>query len=205
MRISMVLAGLVAFSAVACGGSSDDGDGKSGGGSPTVTTNIPGDTQGNELTDTQTKELCDAAAKAAESAFSGPELKAASCGMSAYFQATLLQAADKCQEFYDACMKTPEEPTPNDPDVDSCTKPSSSCKATVAEMQACWSDAFAQVKTSLANLPGCEDVGKEVTEPTTNDELPASCKVVQEKCPEALDTAQTPELPGTGAGDPAGG
>jgi hypothetical protein len=198
MRISMVLAGLVAFSAVACGGSSDDGGDKGGNGSTTVSTSIPENTKASDLTQTQTEELCDAAGEAAKAALSGPELKAASCGFSAYIGATLLQSADKCQELYSECMKAPEETSGGTSNQgDDCKKPSSACTATVGEIEKCWSDAFASTKAAFAALPGCDDVGKDIAmDSTPQGDVPASCKIVEQKCPEAVKTVATPELPG---------
>jgi hypothetical protein len=200
MRISMLFAaGMVALSAVACGGSSEDGGGKGGNGSTTVNTSIPEGTKGSDLTQAQADELCDATAAAAKSAFSGPALQKAACGYAAFTQATFLQMPDKCQEFYDECLKAPQESDPTE-DFGECTKPSGECTATVGEMEACVSDTFAQLKASLAAFPGCDDVGKDVGEPSIgNEAMPASCKVIEEKCPEALE--ETPsELPGGGAG-----
>ena len=193
MRISMVLAGLVAFSAVACGGS-DDGGGKGGKGT-TVSTSIPDDTRSADLTQAQTDELCSALESAGAAAFPESEVKAMGCRFGAWMQATVLNMPDKCEAMYDECMKAPADS--EDPAVeDECTKPASTCMATVGELEACWTDLFAASKASFAQIPGCDDVGKEIDMDSLGEPaLPASCKVVEEKCPEALDTAAQPELP----------
>jgi hypothetical protein len=200
MRISMVFAGLVAFSAVACGGSSSDGN---GGGSTTVSTSIPEDTKGSDLTQAQTNELCDAAAAAAKAAFPESEIKPTMCGFLAWSQASLFNMPGKCQDFYNQCLKAPQD-SDGDSNVEEtgeCTQPSSACSATVGEIEACISDTLAQSKAMLAKLPGCDDVGTEFSEEDLgSDESPASCKVVEEKCPEALESNAVPELPGI-AGD----
>jgi hypothetical protein len=191
----MVLAGLVAFSAVACGGSSDDG-GKS---STTVNTSIPAGTKGSDLTQAQTNELCDAAQAVAEASFSEAQIKPTMCGFAAWTQASALNMASKCQDFYNECLKAPQESS-GDPPVEQtgeCTKPSSSCTATVGEIEKCINDSFAQAKAMFAKFPGCDDVGKAFSlEDLGNDESPASCKVVEEKCPEAVKTSAAPSLPG---------
>lgn len=195
MRISMVLAGLVAFSAVACGGSSDDG-GKS---STTVNTSIPEDTKGSELTQAQTDELCDAAEAVAEATFSESQIKPTMCGFAAWSQASAFNMPSKCQDFYNECLKEPVESSGDPPVTEEgqCTKPSSTCTATVGEIEKCINDSFAQAKAMFAKFPGCADVGEEFSlEDLGSQESPASCKVVEAKCPEALQTTPTPSLPG---------
>jgi hypothetical protein len=132
-RFSMVMAGLLALTAVACGGSSGDGDGD-------------GDGDGG----------------------SG--------------------------KIETECMKAPAESDGAEP----CETPSSSCTATVGELQTCWNDAMAEGLAALAAMPGCEDVGKgsdvgpedAPAEEEAEEAMPASCQVVEQKCPEALRSAR---------------
>jgi hypothetical protein len=192
MRFSMVMAGLAALTAVACGGSSGDGSG--GGGSGKINTSIPQGTLASELSDAQTEELCRAAGDASEATFGSSTAKGYSCGFSAYLAASLTAGdAAACKKLYDECMKAPAESDSAEP----CEKPSSACTATVGELQTCWNDAMAEGLAALEAMPGCDDVGKEDSEgvgpgdaPAEDDDageaLPASCEVVQQKCPEAL-------------------
>jgi hypothetical protein len=198
MRFSMLLVGLSAMAAVACGGSDDNdggggagkagsgtagtGSGSGGTGSGNVDSGSPEGTPANELTDAQVQAFCDSVGKATEAAI-GADAQAATCGFSAYFVATLSGGdAAACQMAYDECASAPPDTTSEE-----CTKPSDTCTATVGEIEACLSDSLAQMKQLLAALPGCDDLGKDVGEPSLESESPASCAVVQEKCPEALD------------------
>ena len=191
MRLSMVLLGVAALAAVACGSDSDDEEGSSG----QVSTTIPKATQGGQLTQAQAEELCAAAAEASLATLGSSDVKAKMCGFSAYLTVSVFsEAVGSCQKLYDDCAKAPAKTT-----TGTCEKPSPACTATVGEIEACWTDVLAQSTKALDQLPGCADVGKEVPmdsdgagqEPPT----PASCAIVQQKCPEALDDA--PSLPST--------
>ncbi|RYZ04855.1 MAG: hypothetical protein EOO73_22010 [Myxococcales bacterium] len=143
------------------------------------------DTLGKDLTDAQFEALCERAAKEAEDVL-GEDAKKATCGFAALFATTLSGAMGEeadalCKMTYDECLAEPEEPSENE-----CTKPTESCTATVGEIETCFSDTIAQAKAGLADLPSCDDLGTEFEVPTDN-ETPASCEIVQEKCPEALE------------------
>jgi hypothetical protein len=193
MRFSMVMAGLVALTAVACGGSSDD-DG--GGNSGQIQTSIPASTPASELSDAQSEELCKAAGDAAQATFGSTDAKSYGCGFTAYIAASLTPGdASACKKFYDECMKAPVESD----GAEQCEKPSSACQATVGELEACWNDAMSQSLAGLAQLPGCDDVGKDRDGAAPGDapaaELPASCQVIEQKCPEALKTTPSADAP----------
>jgi len=220
MRFSMLLVGLAATAAVACGGSDDNGGGgsagKSGsgtagsmnsagsnssGGSGTagtgsgsggtgssapgkVDSGAPDDTPAGELTDAQFDALCKSLGETAGTVL-GADAKKATCGFAAYFATTLSgamgdQAATACKMAYDECLAEADETTD-----DECTKPSESCTATVGEIETCLNDTIVQSKAAIAQLPGCDDLGKEYEAPAES-QPPASCQVVQEKCPEVL-------------------
>lgn len=194
MRFSILLAGLAAVAAVACGGSDEGGK---GGGSTTpgkVESGAPASTPANQLTDAQVKSFCDSASQAFGATLSSGEAQQGLCGFSAYFVASLGSAsgggdpAATCKMVYDECLKTPPQSTQEE-----CTKPSATCTATVGEIEACLNDSMAQLQQMLKSLPGCDDVGTQVEDPMLGTgEQPASCQVVQQKCPEALD--EVPDL-----------
>ena len=189
MRLSTFFAGLAAVAAVACGGSDDGGKGSAGPGK--VDSGVPASKPANELTDAEVQSLCKSLGEAASLAFDSGQGKQAMCGFSAYFLASFVPGDNQgevCSMAYDECLKQPAEVTQEE-----CDKPSSSCTATIGEIETCYNDSLAQVQEMLNVLPGCDDVGTEYEEPATgNDASPASCKVVQEKCPEALDDVPTP-------------
>lgn len=166
---------------VACGGSDDDK------GSPgKVDSGVPDSTQGKDLTEQQFQAICDSANEAAAGILSGAEAKKATCGSGAYL-ATLLSgatgdAADAaCKKAYEDCLAEPDESSD-----DTCTEPTDACTATVGEIETCFTDTLTQAKTLLAELPGCDDLGSDY-EPPAELDPPASCAVVEEKCPEALE------------------
>jgi hypothetical protein len=187
MRFSIILVGLAAVAAVACGGSDDEKPGSSAPGK--VDSGIPASTPAGSLTDAQAADFCKSAAAAAATTFGSAEAKGALCGFTAYAFSSLGgdDAATACKTIYDECVKAPGETT-----EDECMKPSAACTATVGELEACFNDSMAQFKQSLSSLPGCDDVGKMVEEPMTDDSMPASCAVVEQKCPEALNDIPDP-------------
>jgi hypothetical protein len=180
MRFSMVLMGMVGLLAVACG--SDDDKGGSGG-STTVDSGVAEDKVANQLTDQEAKQVCESVGKAAEAALSGADAQKATCGFTAYTLASFTGGDDPaaaCKMAYDECLKAPQESTGGE-----CTNPTATCTATVGEIEKCFTDTLSQLKALFSTLPGCDDVGKDVTPPSQGTS-PASCKVVQEKCPEVL-------------------
>lgn len=180
MRFALWAVGLSVVMTVACGGSDDGGGG--GAGTETVDSGLPPGTPANQLTDAQAEALCQSAGKAADAAV-GASAQQATCGFAAYFAASFSpggDAAAACKMAYDECLKQPLDTT------EKCTKPRSTCTATVGEIEACLNDSFVQIKQLLAGLPGCDDVGKDVAEPSLQSTSPASCDVVKAKCPEVL-------------------
>lgn len=214
MRLSMFLVGLAATAAVACGGSDDNsgggtagkggsaaagtssggtsstaGTGSGGGGSGSaapgkVDSGAPDNTPASDLTDDQVAAFCDSLGKAAQDVI-GADAKKATCGLAAYVATAFsgamgAEAAMVCKSSYDECLAEPDETD------EECTKPSDSCTATVGELEACMNDTLTQAKAALVGLPNCDDLGKEIELPAEG-ESPASCKVVEQKCPEALE------------------
>lgn len=178
------------LAAVACG--SDDG-GKGGSGTSKIESGAPASTPANQLSDSQVKAFCDSAAKAGAAALGTQDAKQALCGFSGYFLATLASSsggdgASACKTAYDECLKAPAETS-----TSTCEKPSATCTATIGEIEACLNDSMAQVSQILKSLPGCDDVGKPLDGAApTEDQSPASCQVVKQKCPEALDQVPDP-------------
>lgn len=168
------------------GTASTGSGGGTGSGTPgKVDSGAPDNTPASELTDEQFDALCKSLGQTA-GAVLGEDAKKATCGFAAYFATTLSgamgdAAAAACKMAYDECLADPEETTD-----DECTKPSSSCTATVGEIETCLNDTIVQSKAAFAELPGCDDLGKEFETPAES-QPPASCQVVQEKCPEVLE------------------
>jgi hypothetical protein len=185
----MYFMGMLAVTAAACG--SDDGD-KGGSGASKIESGAPASTPANQLSDSQVKAFCDSAARAGAAAFGTQDAKQALCGFSGYFLSLASggsgDAAGVCKMAYDECLKAPAETS-----TSTCEKPSATCTATIGEIEACLNDSMAQVSQMLEALPGCDDVGKPLDGAApTEQQSPASCQVVQQKCPEALDQVPDP-------------
>lgn len=186
MRFSMVLMGIAGLLAVACG--SDDDKSNGSGGSATVDSGVADDKVANQLTDQEAQKVCESVGKAADALAGGAEAQKATCGFAAYAAVSAVTSeqqggtAEDCKAVYDQCLKSP----PDTSGAGECSSPPDSCTATVGEIEKCFTDTLAQFKDFLASLPGCDDVGKEVDIPSTELPSPASCKVVEEKCPEVL-------------------
>jgi hypothetical protein len=182
MRFSMVLMGIAGLLAVACGSDDDKSNGSSG--STTVDSGVADDKVANQLTDQEAQRVCESVGKAAEAALGGAEAQKATCGFTAYTLASFAGGDDPaaaCKMAYDECLKAPQDTTGGE-----CTNPTSTCTATVGEIEKCFTDTLSQLSQLLSTLPGCDDVGKDVTPPSTEGTSPPSCEVVQEKCPEVL-------------------
>jgi hypothetical protein len=138
------------------------------------------------LSDADANTLCMDAANSAA-------LKSAdalSCGISGLLAALLsseqtdagLQAA--CQTAFDECSTSAGMAT-----VMCDSKPSSACTATVGEYEKCLNDDVAQIQTLSAQIPMCKDLTAAKLDASTaaiEEQMePASCTVVDMKCPEA--------------------
>ena len=209
---------------VACGGSSADGNAANGGasGGPSggagrggangssgapgsaggLSTNVPGDTPLNELSDSELEQLCkDFTASYGPGSALETSSKEFSCRFSGLLTGALSGAKTDaelrtaCKATYDACLKAPNEAA----DPETCDKPDSSCTATVAEVKACAQDSVAALDELKDAIPTCAEATLESLQnldiPTEEDASPASCTALQAKCPDA------PTPPGPGDND----
>lgn len=168
-----------------CGGDDDDGDGDGGGFSPSVAgTSVIGN-----LSQSEWDDLCgDVSAYFASSAVQS-RVKVGSCRAGAIAFASLQGATDieaartTCNQIYELCISG--EPVP-DESPEQCTKPSSACMATVAELGACSESIPAAYEAATASLPACNELTaahfQSSALPTTPDS--PACQTLRQKCPE---------------------
>lgn len=165
------------------GGSSTPSGGNStttGGG------DLPQDKPVNTLTDDEAKQLCEELQK------DEAGLESFSCKLSGIL-AVVFSGADTdakaqaaCKAAYDECVAGLMTST------GSCDAGAvnGDCTATVAELEACMNDSKAAVEAASTQIPSCDtitlkDLMSGDTTPSMEDS-PASCKVIEMKCPGAL-------------------
>ena len=168
-------------------GTAGSGSGPSGG----LDTGLPGDATLSSLTDTQYTDLCK---KFDDFYSSGPAaagLKDVTCRLGGFLAAafagadTDAAARAACKSAYDSCLTAPAETT-----TDKCTKPTGTCTATVAELEACSTDSANAVQQLSSTFPSCADLtladlmGMDSGGDTTSTQ-PASCTTLSMKCPSA--------------------
>ena len=140
------------------------------------------------------QKLCESLSSWMQANIAG-ELKEVSCRTAGLIAAgfggsspALKQTA--CTAAYDDCMKKPAEPV----GTESCEKPSSSCKATVGELEACINEMAPLMSQLVSAFPDCAQIAAGATAtPPTNLQTPASCKTFQSKC----EDIELPSVPGT--------
>jgi hypothetical protein len=179
------------------GGSSASGGSSSGGtGGTPFDTGVDGTKNVSDLTPAEVQQICDATEEAVDREFS----EARRCrlvGVTTGFQGE--NPAADCQAAEQQCLEAPEETATE------CNVPSD-CDITVGEYEACINDSLAVYGSVFGSAPECEGL--------TQDKLliwalglagfqePASCAIVEEKCPEAL--PDTGDIPGGGLGGAPG-
>jgi hypothetical protein len=189
---------------VGCGG--DDENGKAAPGSTQVESGIPPETAAGSLTPDELGQLCDAIEASLTAAVEDPAVRDGLCRMSGVLvgQFAVLSGGDPealCTQTYDACKQSGTQTSEG-----TCTAPSASCTASVGEIEQCLSDSFAALGQTLSAFPKCDAL--EGFDPSSTPmQDPASCQVVQEKCPQVLNNTPLSDmgLDDTGAGGTAGG
>lgn len=185
---------VVAGALPACGGGDEDGKGgapfSSGLSSKPV----------SQLTDAEMTELC---AKAGNYYMQDPSFKSGTCrmaGVGAAVVSNLLgpkpdaELQKTCSDLETACLQSRGETTQEG----TCKKPSGTCTATVAEIEACVTDTRNAFSSALQSLPACGTLkSSDVTptssgSPTNEQAMPESCKTLEQKCPGASEGTGTP-------------
>ena len=177
--------------AVGCGGD----DTSSGSASGSLSSGLPKDQVVGTFSDADAKQYCDAVAQyvGSDAAF-----RAGSChsvGWSAAFGRTLfgtttdadLQKA--CSDAESACLS--RMPTSVDAGTSTCQKPAGTCDVTVGELETCTTDSLNAIKEQMSKLPPCAtltaaDFKISADAGIVRQQSPASCAVVSQKCPSAI-------------------
>jgi hypothetical protein len=175
-------------------GGSGPGGGSPGGGSPggapstgsTYSSGIAGDKQVGALTDQEFASMCQKFSDYFSTGAVGAAAEEITCRMGALFVGILAQSDAElqttCKAVYDQCIAGPTMTE------ETCNKPDATCTATVAEYDACLNDA-GKAFIALPNaLPTCDKAtltSLENLDLGSQGESPASCKIVETKCPSA--------------------
>lgn len=198
MTLRVMFVGLCAV-ALAAGCDSDDGGsgtpsggGGSGSGSaPKVSHDVDTSKNIESLSDSEVQALCEAY----EDAVSGLVTKEVSCKIGA-LAAAAFGGAEACDAAYQQCLSQPgEAPSGIDNTCQIDEDKVADCPdVTVGEMEACMNDAIALSNQAYAALDdlSCED-GLSGTEGLSglDAETPASCKTIQDKCPELMESSDS--------------
>jgi hypothetical protein len=158
---------------------------------------IPGNKTFDTLTDADLANLCSSLGKHLGT---DPSLKEATChfaGFGAALGASILGTATDA-DLQKACTDIEAKCRSAAPSAEqsTCGKPTSTCTATVAEFEACVTDALAAATQAFATLPACSSItssslsmlltsGNGGMTPAVE---PASCKTLEQKCPGVQDS-----------------
>lgn len=165
-------------------------------GSSGVSSGVPGNKTGEEITDDEAEMLCEATFDYMETQITDQRQCELSAGVMAAvetagsgdlddeaLQQACQEATDECVENGDAEMLIPDS---------TCTGAMGSveeCTATVSEIELCLTESIDGAAEQLDELPTCSDmtVGEladlALNSPEFDVETPESCETVEEKCP----------------------
>lgn len=188
MKAPLVLfASLLAVAAVACSDPADDGGGANGGGS------VDGSKKFSELSDGEVKSFCEDFRAWMTEQVSDAEFLKASCNARGVYHARSSEPSTdeelraECKEGRDACLAAPPDVDIECEDIEKDER-LKSCAGTVGEHRKCYADLFAHTKSSAkgdlcaeTTLASLED------QVSTLNEMPESCKALEEKCPGLVD------------------
>lgn len=157
-----------------------DDDGNNGSGVPTSR-------ELNSLSDAEARQLCGWM----ENTFAPVEPTTEQiCTAQAMWTSSTPQA---CEAATQQCVADNANAAP-EPDEDLCAdfadEFSSSCTATVGELERCFSDMIAQAQTAWDDI-ACSNAGNQSLSQPAEFTQPASCDIVDEKCPEFADDGDT--------------
>jgi hypothetical protein len=175
----------------ACGGSeTPTGTSASG----PFSTGIAGTRTLDSLTASELKGLCDASAAFAKTIMT-PEMTChmgaiAFAGLSAMSgTVTDTQLQQNCTMIYGMCVAGGGSPTTADAGASTCTSPTGTCTATVAEYETCMNDSKTSLQQTMSAAPTCETLTVAWVRANSGDAGssasadPPSCQVVKSKCP----------------------
>ena len=213
---SLLLSLVLGFATVGCGGDDDDDKGPS---APRVFDSGVQEKDANgeskqlkDLTPEDKMAACKALETYVASQFTPADVKALTCAYAGLFLAAFSdpktdeEARAACTMGQSQCLSAPQMPDQGTTEpIVTQTPPcvfdeQPTCTATVAEVEACYTEAITQSTNAIRSL-SCStltlaDLATEEPDPSeVEEELPASCKVVEMKCPGFLeDDGEVEEL-----------
>jgi|GEM_PF-3038996 len=161
------------FTGAACG---DDSGGGSGTPAAPFESQEADDQVASVLTPADQTAFCQELLTYYQSEISDADMVKVGC----YFLAIAFTGGDagQCRETAEACVADPESVS-SDSDVDCDTTRLADCTATVAELEGCYTD----IATKLKGLASSVSCSMSASQLAAVDEKPASCAVVEQKCP----------------------
>ena len=191
---------VLGFTGVVAAGCGEEGPTDSAG-SNALSSGLPKDQVVGNFSDADAQQFCAAVEKYVET---DPGFHAAVChvqGFGAAFGVAFLGATSDaelqtaCSNAESGCLKSLAQGV--DAGTSTCRKPSGTCTVTVGELEACLSDSLTAMQTDLAKLPSCSTIRASDLMPTTGGgqqaPQPASCAVVNQKCPDAMQSSGIPQ------------
>jgi len=161
---------------LACG---DDGGGSSTPAAP-FESQEEDDQVAGSLTPAEQTAFCEELLAYTEREVSQADLKKLGC----YFLAIAFTGGDasQCNQAAQGCISDPETSGSDDP-VECDTSRLTDCTATVGELETCYTDTITVVKTLVGSL-SCNSSPAQLS---ALENKPASCQVVQAKCPKLFE------------------
>jgi hypothetical protein len=182
----------------------DSAPGSETGAGASIITGLPPEQQLSDFDDADAKTACEALLEGTSTLISDAELLRSQCAAKAVNSTAKVDITksqvtldiDKCQTAADSCQANPakfglDPKAARDSSHSDCDKAVAnqqvmSCKATVAQYEACMNKIIAQAKQALASVTcanGAALIVSDGAEIKPNPQSIAECKLFQEQCP----------------------
>ncbi|MDC0723245.1 hypothetical protein [Nannocystis bainbridge] len=173
-RLFSTLLGLLAVSLGAC--KEDDTSLDSG---------IDGAKQGDELTDAEKEQFCEAADAYGKQVFPEADIAAAECTFKAINDALVADGSvDTCDTLRKSCLANLPETEPGD--TCSLGVDWSNCQATVNEIEACYEEYGAGYAARMRSFSCAKMAEYATTAPSKTVEVGPDCSIARAECPSVM-------------------
>ena len=176
-RLFSSFLGLLPVLGLSLGGCKDD--------DATLDSGIDGAKQGDELTDAEKRQFCEAADAYGEKVLSDEEFAAATCTLRAIGEALNADGSvDTCDVLRQNCLANKPETEPEgdcDLGIDWST-----CQATIAEIEACYQEFSASFAARMRSFSCSKMAEYAETPPTQELEVGPDCSIARAECPTVM-------------------
>ncbi|PCC74443.1 hypothetical protein SAMN02745121_06703 [Nannocystis exedens] len=146
---------------------------------------IDGAKQGDELTDAEKDQFCEAADAYGEQVLSDEEFAAAMCTYRAIGEALIADGSvDTCDTLRQNCLANKPETEPEgacDLGIDW-----ANCKATIAELEACYEEFGASFAARMRSFSCAKMAEYAETPPSQDVEVGPDCSIARAECPSIM-------------------